>query len=52
LITLFAEPPAIGALEQLAGDPTQEGRIRYLAFARLRALGQAVRQEGFTWSYR
>lgn len=40
--TFFAEPPQVAALEKLAGDPTQEGRIRYLAFSRLRALGQAV----------
>jgi hypothetical protein len=43
LITLFTEPPAIDALERIAGDATQEGRIRYLAFTRLRAVKQAVR---------
>jgi hypothetical protein len=41
--TLFTEPPAVADLEALAGDPRQEGRIRYLAFSRLRTIGQAVR---------
>lgn len=40
--TLFAEPPQVAELEKLAADPAQEGRLRYLAFSRLRALGQAV----------
>lgn len=42
-ITLFTEPPAVADLERLAGDSAQEGRIRYLAFSRLRMIGQAVR---------
>lgn len=41
-VALFAEPPRIPALATLASDGSQEGRIRYLAYARLRALGQSV----------
>lgn len=42
-VTIFAEPLDISALEKLAGDATQEGRIRYLAFSRLRAADRPVR---------
>jgi hypothetical protein len=41
--TLFTDPPAVADLEALAGDPRQEGRTRYLAFSRLRKIGQTVR---------
>ena len=37
---LFAEPADRSALLALANDVTQEGRIRYLAHARLRSLGE------------
>ena len=37
---LFAEPANRGALLALASDSSQEGRIRYLAYSRLRALGE------------
>jgi hypothetical protein len=40
--TLFAEPPNAAALRALADDATQEGRVRYIACATLRALGQPV----------
>jgi hypothetical protein len=40
--TLFAEPPDAASLSVLAGDTAQEGRVRYLAYARLRQLGKAV----------
>jgi hypothetical protein len=40
--TLFSEPPDRPALSALASDLTQEGRIRYLAYSRLRELGQSV----------
>jgi hypothetical protein len=36
---LFSEPISIASLEALANDDAQEGRLRYLAFARLRAAG-------------
>ena len=36
---LFTEPVAVGSLEALANDGAQEGRLRYLAFTRLRAAG-------------
>jgi len=39
---LFSEPPRLPALTALADDASEEGRIRYLAYARLRALGQTV----------
>lgn len=39
---LFAEPPDVAALERLGADTAQEGRVRYLAFARLRELGVPV----------
>jgi hypothetical protein len=39
---LFGEPAKVPALLALAEDATQEGRIRYLAYAKLRALGQTV----------
>ena len=40
--TLFSEPADISALETLAADAGQEGRIRYLAYQRLRAAGKTV----------
>ena len=39
---LFSEPTAAASLKALANDNAQEGRIRYLAFARLRAAGEEV----------
>ncbi len=39
---LFAEPTDQAALLALANDVTQEGRIRYLAYARLQSLGENV----------
>jgi hypothetical protein len=39
---LFSAPPDVEALQTLAADATQEGRIRFLAFSRLRELGKAV----------
>lgn len=40
--TLFAKPADVATLERLAADDAQEGRIRYLAYGRLRALGRPV----------
>lgn len=40
--TLFADPANISAIETLASDISEEGRIRYLAFSRLRELGKVV----------
>lgn len=40
--TLFADPPNVDTLHALAHDESAEGRVRALAFNRLRALGQAV----------
>lgn len=42
LSALFTDPPDISGLKQLAGDESQEGRVRYLAFARLREAGVPV----------
>ncbi|HMU65083.1 MAG: hypothetical protein U1E82_07460 [Nitrosomonas sp.] len=39
---LFAEPTDQAALLALANDATQEGRIRYMAYARLRSLEENV----------
>jgi hypothetical protein len=39
---LFSEPPDISALESLAADVSQEGRIRSLAYQRLRSVGKKV----------
>jgi len=39
---LFSQPVDRSALLALAGEPSQEGRVRYLAYNQLRALGQAV----------
>ncbi|TXI26300.1 MAG: hypothetical protein E6Q61_00375 [Nitrosomonas sp.] len=39
---LFAEPADQAALLALANDATQEGRIRYLVYARLQSLGSNV----------
>jgi hypothetical protein len=39
---LFTEPPDVPGLTKLAGDASQDGRIRYLAFARLRVAGAQV----------
>jgi len=41
-VVLSSEPPNVLTLVSLADDSTQEGRIRYLAYARLRALAQVV----------
>ena len=41
-VILSSDPPNISALVSLADDSAQEGRTRYLAYTRLRALGQAV----------
>lgn len=41
---LFADPPALEALQALAHDSAAEGRYRYLACMRLRALGAPVAQ--------
>jgi hypothetical protein len=40
---LFSEPPDVSGLSRLAGDASEEGRIRYLAFARLREAGVPVK---------
>jgi hypothetical protein len=40
--TLFSEPADISALEALAADTSKEGRIRALAYQRLRSAGQKV----------
>ena len=45
---LFAEPPDSAALLALANDPSQEGRVRYLAFSRLRATGASVAAKGLS----
>ena len=39
---LVAKSPDVRALRALAADPLGEGRVRYLAFARLRGAGQPV----------
>ncbi len=39
---LFSAPAEVEALLALASDTTQEGRVRFLAFSRLRELGKAV----------
>lgn len=39
---LGADPADIPTLERLAADESQEGRIRYLAYSRLRELGRPV----------
>ena len=39
---LFSAPADVKALWALASDATQEGRIRFLAFSRLRELGNVV----------
>lgn len=39
---LFADPPDAAALRVVADSRAEEGRIRYLAFARLREAGVAV----------
>lgn len=39
---LFSAPADVEALRALASDATQEGRIRFLAFSRLRELDNAV----------
>jgi hypothetical protein len=40
--TLFAANPSRGAIRTLANDSTAEGRVRALAFNRLRGLGESV----------
>ncbi len=42
LATLFSEPPDIPALETFASDSSQEGRLRSLAYSRLRSTGKRV----------
>src|SRR5260221_3755917 len=39
---LFSVPANVPAVETLASDASQEGRIRYLAFSKLRELGRPV----------
>lgn len=41
-VALFSKPVDRSALLALAGDASQEGRIRYLAYTKLRELGQPV----------
>ena len=41
-LALASNPIDVPALAALAADQTQEGRIRYMAFQRLRSSGQAV----------
>lgn len=38
--TLLAEKPDLGSLEKMANDEANEGRVRVIAFNRLRELGQ------------
>jgi hypothetical protein len=40
--TLFSEPADVTALDSLAADSSQEGRIRSLAYLRLRSVGKLV----------
>jgi hypothetical protein len=40
--TLFSEPPDIPALETFAADSSQEGRLRAIAYGRLRSAGRKV----------
>lgn len=40
---LFANPPSASDLSALASDASQEGRVRFLAYSRLRGLGQQVK---------
>ena len=42
LETLFADPPDIPALEKFANDSSQEGRLRSIAYWRLRIAGKRV----------
>jgi hypothetical protein len=39
---LFSEPADVAALQRLAADSSHEGRIRSLAYARLRSIGEPV----------
>jgi len=39
---LFSEPISVSSLESLANDDSSEGRVRYLAFSKLRGLGKTV----------
>lgn len=41
-VTLASNPPDIKALEDLAADRSQEGRVRFLAYQKLRQARQAV----------
>lgn len=43
--TLFSTPSDIAALEALAFDQSQEGRVRFLAFSRLRQQGKIVQSK-------
>jgi hypothetical protein len=40
--TLLSDPANVSAIHALASDNAQEGRVRYLAFSRLRELGEVV----------
>jgi hypothetical protein len=44
-VVLSVNPPDIKAVVALAEDPAQEGRIRYLAYTRLRDFGESVREK-------
>jgi hypothetical protein len=41
-LALASSPPDVPALQALAADRTQEGRVRYLAYQELRRAGQSV----------
>ena len=41
-VSLFADPTDTFTLLALAADPSQEGRVRYLAYTKLRRLGHQV----------
>jgi len=43
--TLFSEPPNLSSLEILSNDEASEGRLRYLAFSKLRGLGKTVQSK-------
>jgi hypothetical protein len=41
-LALASSPPNLSALNAIAADSAQEGRVRYMAYQRLRTAGQAV----------
>jgi hypothetical protein len=43
--TLFSEPANISSLEALSSDQSAEGRVRYLAFSKLRTLNKKVQSK-------